>query len=233
MKALPVLRKLGQLREQWNCWLPGINCPPPPRNGDSERKWDKGTLKLHIWICAVRLLLASWGGTFWVWQIFTAWILLQTLVCTRASLVAQAVKNHCAMQETGVWSLGWEDPLEKGMATHSSILAWEIPWTEEPGGLQSMGSQRVEDDLATNTFTLRVCTNPRIKAMSFGGNLCKLWENWQPEMRLTLRSHCWFWKCQWTVMRLSAKKYKSDFLNFQGRNKTWFLGERMSRWMYP
>ena len=55
-----------------------------------------------------------------------------------ASLVAQMVKNLPAMQETQVQSLGWEDPLEKGMATHSSILAWRIPWTEEPGGLQSM-----------------------------------------------------------------------------------------------
>ena len=53
------------------------------------------------------------------------------------------VKNLPAMQETQVRSLGWEDPLEKGMATHSSILAWRIPWTEEPGGLQSMGSKRV------------------------------------------------------------------------------------------
>ena len=61
----------------------------------------------------------------------------------RTSLVAQMVKNPPAMQETWVRSLGWEDPLEKGMATHSSILAWRIPWTEEPGGLQSMGSQRV------------------------------------------------------------------------------------------
>ena len=52
------------------------------------------------------------------------------------------VKNPPAMQETWVRSL-WEDPLEKGMATHSSILAWRIPWTEEPGGLQSMGLQRV------------------------------------------------------------------------------------------
>ena len=60
-----------------------------------------------------------------------------------ASLVAQTVKNLPAMQETSVPSLGWEDPLEKGMATHSSILAWEIPWTEEPGRLESMGSQRV------------------------------------------------------------------------------------------
>ena len=53
------------------------------------------------------------------------------------------VKNLPAMQETWVRSLGQEDPLEKGMATHSSILAWKIPWTEEPGGPQSMGSQRV------------------------------------------------------------------------------------------
>ena len=53
------------------------------------------------------------------------------------------VKNLLAVQETWVQSLGWDDPLEKGMATHSSILAWRIPWTEEPGGLQSMGSQRV------------------------------------------------------------------------------------------
>ena len=60
-----------------------------------------------------------------------------------ASLVAQLVKNLPAMQETWVQSLGWEDPLEEGMAAHSSILAWKIPWTEEPGGLQSMESQRV------------------------------------------------------------------------------------------
>ena len=57
------------------------------------------------------------------------------------SMVAQTVKNLPVMLETGVRSLGWEDSLEKGMATHSSILAWRIPQTEEPGGLQSMGSQ--------------------------------------------------------------------------------------------
>ena len=60
-----------------------------------------------------------------------------------ASPVAQKVKNLPAVQETGVQSLGWEDPLEKDMASHSSILAWKISWTEEPGGLQSIGSQRV------------------------------------------------------------------------------------------
>ena len=61
-------------------------------------------------------------------------------------LVAQTVKNPSAMQETWVQSLGWEDPLEKGMATHSSILGWRIPWSEEPGRLQSMGLQRVGHD---------------------------------------------------------------------------------------
>ena len=61
----------------------------------------------------------------------------------KASLVPQMVKSLPEMQEIQVQSLGQEDPLEKGMATHSTILAWKIPWTEEPGGLQSMGSQRV------------------------------------------------------------------------------------------
>ena len=64
----------------------------------------------------------------------------------KASLVAQTVKRLPTMQETGVQSLGWEDLLEKEMATHSSILAWKIPWMEEPGRLQSMGSQRVGHD---------------------------------------------------------------------------------------
>ena len=57
--------------------------------------------------------------------------------------MAQIVKNLLALRETQVQSLEWEDPLEKGMSTHSSILAWRIPWTEDPGGLQSMKSQRV------------------------------------------------------------------------------------------
>ena len=63
-----------------------------------------------------------------------------------ASLVAQTVKNLPAMREPWVQSLGREDPLEKGMATHSSILAWRIPRAEEPGGLQSIGLQRVGHD---------------------------------------------------------------------------------------
>ena len=70
-----------------------------------------------------------------------------------AALVTQTVKNLPAVRETRVPSLGWEDPLPKGMATHSSILAWRMPWTKEPGRLQSMGSQRVRHDWETGTFT--------------------------------------------------------------------------------
>ena len=70
--------------------------------------------------------------------------------------MAQTVKNLHAKQEMQAQYLGREDPLEEGMATHSSILAWRIPWTEEPGGLQSVGWQRVGHKWMTNTFTLRV-----------------------------------------------------------------------------
>ena len=70
-------------------------------------------------------------------------------------LRAQMVKNLPAMQETQVWPLVQKDPLEKEMTNHSSIPAWEIPWTEEPGGPQSIGSQRVGRDWPTNKFTFR------------------------------------------------------------------------------
>ena len=76
-----------------------------------------------------------------------------------ASFIVQSVKNLPAMQETPVRFLGWEDPLKEEMATHSSILAWRIPWTEEPGSLQSMGSTRVGYDLATqptNQLTMEI-----------------------------------------------------------------------------
>ena len=78
----------------------------------------------------------GWLGR-WNWHIYT-------------SLVAQRVKRLPAMQQTWVQSLGWKDPLEKEMETHSSILAWRIPWTEKPGRLQSMGSQRVRHDWVTS-----------------------------------------------------------------------------------
>ena len=82
-----------------------------------------------------------------------------------ASLVAQSVKNLPAMQETRVHFLGWEDSLEKEIATHSSILAWRIPWTEEPGGLQSIGSQK--SDMTEVTQQARMQLN-------YGLNISKL-----------------------------------------------------------
>ena len=82
-----------------------------------------------------------------------------------ASLVAQTVKNPPAIQDTWVWSLGWEDPLKEGMATHSRILAWRIPRTEEPGSLQSIGSQRVKHDWATKHSTTSCTRGERIMQM--------------------------------------------------------------------
>ena len=83
------------------------------------------------------------------WVTFTI-IYSPTLANFWVSLVAQMVKHLPAIWEARVWSLGWEDPLEKEMATHSSTLAWKIPWTEEPGRLQSMGPHRVGHDWATS-----------------------------------------------------------------------------------
>ena len=77
-------------------------------------------------------------------RVYIEW--LGFIMCKWTSLVGQRLKHLPAMRETWVQSLGWEDPLEKEMATHSSILAWRIPWTEEPGGLQSTGLQRVGQD---------------------------------------------------------------------------------------
>ena len=76
-----------------------------------------------------------------------------TRLCNQGFSVAQMVKNLPTMWETWVWYLGWEDPLEEGMVTHASILAWRIPWTKEPDKLQSLGSQRVRHDWVTDTHT--------------------------------------------------------------------------------
>ena len=90
-----------------------------------------------------------------------------------ASLVALMVKNLPVIQETWVQSLCWEVPLKEGMAPHSSILAWRIPWTEEPGRLQSMGSQRAGHDWATNTHTHTHTHTHRCSAIIQGNLLPK------------------------------------------------------------
>ena len=129
-----------------------------------------------------------------------------------ASLMAQRAKNLPAMQETQetwVWYLGWEDPLEEGMAIHSSILAWRIPWSEEPGGLQSIGSWRIGHNWATkhacmlathrssvvqslsrNNITMEylnlghLLSTPCMNTRSKHGNL---WVGWQVRTGLTFR----------------------------------------------
>ena len=86
----------------------------------------------------------------WFVNLFlTKWLLKNVYVYSRTSLVAQMVKRLSALRETQVRSLGGENPLEKEMAVHPSTIAWKIPWIEEPGRLQSMGSQRVGHDWAT------------------------------------------------------------------------------------
>ena len=90
---------------------------------------------------------------------------MSNCIFVRASQVAQMVKNLPEMQGTWVQSLSWEDPLEKGMATHSSIPARRIPWTEKPGGLQSLGSQRVWQDWVTSTY---IHTNSNFKKYKQG-----------------------------------------------------------------
>ena len=97
-------------------------------------------------ICVFRQI-AGWLRNIYVNLVY---LLILSTLAPLASLVAQRIKHLPALQETWVRSLGWEDPLEKEMAIHSSILAWRIPWTEEPGGLQSTGSQRVRHDWATS-----------------------------------------------------------------------------------
>ena len=107
----------------------------------------------------IRKTNTCWQPCFYGWSRAFLLLILKSdrhikEVYNLASLMAQMVKRLSAVQETWVWSLGWENPLEKEMATHSSTLAWKIPWTEEPGRLQSVGSQGVRHDWVTNTFTV-------------------------------------------------------------------------------
>ena len=95
-----------------------------------------------------------------------------------ASLVAQTVKCLPTMRETWVQSLGGEDPLEKEMTTHPSILAWKIPWTEELGRLQSMGLQRVRHDWVTSLHYRWCCVNNRRHLMSDCLSICDISGNW-------------------------------------------------------
>ena len=100
---------------------------------------------------SLMMFLFNFNGRIIVLQ-YCVGFCLTTWISHKASLVSQMVRNLLAVQETWVLFPGRQDPLEKGMATHSSILAWRIPWTEESGRLKSMGLQRVGPDGETNTF---------------------------------------------------------------------------------
>ena len=135
---------------------------------------------MDSWVASLFWLV--WIMPLWTWickYLFKAllsvlWIYTQNLLNHVASLMAQLVKNQPAMRETWVWSLGWEDPLEKGTTTYSSILAWRIPWTEEPGRLQSMGSQRIGHNWETITFTSPKLTNYICKNSFQIGHILKM-----------------------------------------------------------
>ena len=110
-----------------------------------------GSQQGTLWKVWLKLDIEQWLFCWWWYYLLS---LRRNKCCWfnrwETSLVAQMVKCLPAMWETLVLSLGWEDPLEKAMATHSSTLAWRIPWMEEPGRLQSMGSQRVRHDWVTS-----------------------------------------------------------------------------------
>ena len=116
-------------------------------------------------------------------------IIWMSLPCSLStSLVAQTVKRLCTMWETQVWALGWKDPLEKEMAIHSSTIAWRILWTEEPGRLQSVGSQRVRHDWAAHV--------PWLSELWYHHSLSvvtRLWAPWGHTVCVRTHKHCLFY----------------------------------------
>ena len=143
-------------QEYWS----GLSFPPPgdlpDRGVELESSLQADSLPLSHCRSPWPSLAQVRTGTFYLYLFTLVLFPISSLrssavdIFTSASLVAQAVKNLPAMQETWVRSLDWEYSLQKGMATHSSILAWRIPWTKEPG-LRSIGLQRVTHDWVTNT----------------------------------------------------------------------------------
>ena len=108
----------------------------------------------------------STEGTIWILLLVLKLIYYQYPCFLRASLLAQSIKSLSAVQETQVWFLCWEDPLEKESATHSSILAWRMPWTEKPGRLQSMGLQESDTTKHAQHSMLDYIAHMRLSTLS-------------------------------------------------------------------
>ena len=123
----------------------------PPRNGDGAFKGAWSTIKPNYSQSSVSMKDVKHPGTCLQEYGDAQAGSIAVAMVKGLSFVAQLVKNMPAMQETRIWSLGWKDPLEKEMTIHSNILAWRIPWTEAPGGLQFMGLQQVGHNWASNT----------------------------------------------------------------------------------
>ena len=131
-------------------------------------------------------------------------------------MVAQRLKGLPVMRETCVRSLGWEDSLEKEMAIDSNILAWKIPWTEEPGGLQSTGLQRVGHDQVTSLhFTS--CLFPRGKLRTVQPLILK--ETWRPVVSKTLHLFVGCVRSDFCNMNISRSYFKKLNIKYQNDGK--------------
>ena len=119
----------------------------------------------------------------------------------RAFLIAQLIKNPSAVQETRVGFLGWEDPLEKEMATHSSIIAWRIPWTEKPGRFPVHGVARVRQDLVTKSspprasLVAQMVKNPPVMQATRARSLSR---EYPLEKAMAIHSSILAWRIPWT-----------------------------------
>ena len=133
-------------------------------------------------------------------------------VCTITFLVAQTVKHLPTMQETRVQSLGQEDPLEKEMATYSSILPWKIPWTEKPGRLQSMGSQRVGHDWTTSLSLFCMhCRDKGLYSQNYGFSSSPVWM-WDLDHKEGWALKNW---CFWTAVLKKTLEHPLEIKNLE------------------
>ena len=157
-KEIKIINKHWK-KERYILYIPGegngnplqYSCLENPMDGGAWGLQSTGSQRVgHDWATSLThsLTLYSISNTLLCLGNYSNWNPLKWA----SFLVAQTVKNLPAMWETQVWSLNQEDPLEKEMTTHSSIFAWRIPWTEVPGGLQSMESQRVRTERVTLSF---------------------------------------------------------------------------------